>query len=260
MKKEIYVCWFSCGITSAISCKIAIENYGIENCLIVYIGIKTSHTDNERFIENCEKWFNKKILTINGIFEDQFQVIEKIKFINSPFGASCTSKLKKDVRLNFTKKLQKKYSKVNQVFGFEYSKKEFNRALRFKEQNPETNPIFPLIERKIDKKTAFYILEKQGIKKPKMYELGFQNNNCIGCVKGGMGYWNKIKKEFPQTFEKMVEIENKINHSCIKNKFLKDLKDNEGNFENEILPDCGLFCEIEFSDLLKKETIQEFSK
>ena len=30
-----------------------------------------------------------------------------------------------------------------------------------------------------------------------MYDLGYPNNNCIGCIKGGMGYWNRIRKDFP---------------------------------------------------------------
>lgn len=31
-----------------------------------------------------------------------------------------------------------------------------------------------------------------------MYDLGYANNNCIGCVKGGIGYWNKIRIDFPE--------------------------------------------------------------
>ena len=37
--------------------------------------------------------------------------------------------------------------------------------------------------------------------RPLMYDLGYPNNNCIGCVKGGMGYWNHIRKDFPEVFE-----------------------------------------------------------
>ena len=32
--------------------------------------------------------------------------------------------------------------------------------------------------------------------------MGYNNNNCIGCIKGGMGYWNKIRVDFPEVFEK----------------------------------------------------------
>ena len=43
-----------------------------------------------------------------------------------------------------------------------------------------------------------------------MYKLGYNNNNCIGCVKGGQAYWNKIRIDFPETFNKMAKLENLI--------------------------------------------------
>lgn len=43
-----------------------------------------------------------------------------------------------------------------------------------------------------------------------MYKLGFQNNNCIGCPKGGRGYWNMIRKHFPDTFERMAKLQREL--------------------------------------------------
>ena len=74
------------------------------------------------------------------------------------------------------------------------------------------------------------IISEAGIELPAMYRLGYSNNNCVGCVKGGMGYWNKIRKDFPDIFQRTVELENKAGHSCIKGKFLKDLKQNEEDY------------------------------
>ena len=83
-----------------------------------------------------------------------------------------------------------------------------------------------------------------------MYELGYGNNNCIGCVKGGMGYWNKIRRDFPDAFAKMAAAEREIGRSCIKSTFLDELDPNAGREQQMIMPDCGNFCEIEFSDVL----------
>ena len=55
--------------------------------------------------------------------------------------------MKKRVR----QRLEKEMDYDAQVFGFEYSKKEVNRAIRFKEQYPDAKPIFPLIEKKLTK-------------------------------------------------------------------------------------------------------------
>ena len=45
------------------------------------------------------------------------------------------------------------------------------------------------------------MLQNAGIELPEMYKLGYQHNNCIGCVKSsGAGYWNKIKIDFPERY------------------------------------------------------------
>jgi hypothetical protein len=95
---------------------------------------------------------------------------------------------------------------------------------------------------------------KNDIEIPEMYKLGFHNNNCIGCVKGGKGYWNKIREAFPKSFNRMAKLERGVGRSCIKGRFLDQLKKTEGRNEPPILPDCGMFCEIEFSDLIDEQT------
>ena len=54
-----------------------------------------------------------------------------------------------------------------------------------------------------------------------MYDLGYPNNNCIGCIKGGMGYWNKIRTDFPDVFEHRAKLEKELGFSI--------LKDSHGN-------------------------------
>lgn len=46
-----------------------------------------------------------------------------------------------------------------------------------------------------------------GINIPVMYQLGY---NCIGCLKGSMGYWNKIRIDFPDMFKERAEDERLI--------------------------------------------------
>lgn len=62
------------------------------------------------------------------------------------------------------------------------------------------------------------MLWKAGIEIPAMYKMGYNNNNCIGCVKGGMGYWNKIRKDFPEVFNRMAVIEREVGATCLKDK------------------------------------------
>jgi hypothetical protein len=93
-----------------------------------------------------------------------------------------------------------------------------------------------------------------GIEQPMMYRMGYRNNNCIGCVKGGMGYWNKIRRDFPEAFERMSKMERELNAAICKKEgktdgkrwrrriFLDELKPTDGNYQGEPDIECGVLC------------------
>lgn len=81
-----------------------------------------------------------------------------------------------------------------------------------------------------------------GIRRPIMYDMGYPNNNCIGCVKGGMGYWNKIRVDFPEVFEKRAKLERELGSSCINGIYLDELEPDRGWMDMEIFPECGIMC------------------
>lgn len=243
--KDKIIGWVSCGITSAVACKQAIMKYGKENIELFYMEIDSAHSENERFISDLEYWYDLPIQRIRSEkYTDQFDVIEKTGYVNGVQGARCTLELKKKVRW----KLEEKTDYSAQIFGFEFSKKEINRALRFNEQYPKAKAIFPLIETFLTKNNCVSILEFAEIELPVMYKLGYPNNNCIGCVKGGMGYWNKIRVDFPEQFDKMAKAERKAGYSCIKNTFLDELEPKRGRKMRIVMPDCGTYCEVEFAN------------
>jgi hypothetical protein len=74
-------------------------------------------------------------------------------------------------------------------------------------------------------------------------------NNGLGCVKGGMGYWNAIRKDFPEHFQKMAETERLIGHAVLKDDngavFLDELDPNRGVFERDLPSDCGFTCQYD---------------
>ena len=125
-----FLAWFSCGVTSAVACKLAIDKYG-DDVDIWYIETGAAHSDNQRFIEDCENWYGRKILTArHPKFKNPLE-IAAIEVFNTPWGAPCTKYLKKEVR----QRIEKNYTQPIHVFGFEYNKKEINRAFRWKQQN-----------------------------------------------------------------------------------------------------------------------------
>ncbi len=206
------ICWWSGGITSAVACKIAIDFYGTENCIAIMLDTKNEHEDTYRFKKDCEKWYGIEIESYSRVDGEEFSSIEdvwkKYKSLNVAHGAICSTVLKREMR----ESIQKEIEFSHQVFGFEFEKSEFNRALALSIQYPKSKPIFPLLMMGYDKKKCIQIVQDAGIEVPFAYKMGFQNNNCLktGCVQGGIGYWQKMKREFPDKFEKMALMEHEL--------------------------------------------------
>ena len=205
------ICWWSGGITSAVACKITIDLYGKDRCRVIMIDTQNEHPDTYRFLINCEEWYGIKIETITDIgkkYESIQDVWMKHKSLNVAHGAICSSELKRSVR----EKWQKENEYTHQVFGFEFDKKEFNRALSIHLNHSKAKPIFPLLMMGYDKAKCIEIVQDAGIEVPVMYRLGFNNNNCFktGCVQGGIGYWQKMRRDFPDKFDAMAEMEHTL--------------------------------------------------
>jgi hypothetical protein len=167
-------------------------------------------------------------------YRDTWQVWEERRYLNGPAGALCTTELKKSLRFAFERPGDV------QVFG--YTIEEQGRAERFRKNNPDVTLWCPLIDDGLRKSDCLALIERAGIRLPAMYALGYKNNNCIGCVKGGAGYWNKIRRDFPAVFDRMAVLEQQIGANCINGKPLIALTPTEGRYQEEPDMDCSLLC------------------
>ena len=205
---------------------------------VIYIDIEDQHDDTHRFLSDCENLIEQEFEKLKSPYKSVENVIKQFRYINGVAGAKCTQVLKKRVREEW--ELEHRGEQISYIWGYDLNEK--HRISRIIERYPNFNHIFPLVEHNLKKQDAHAILARHGIKRPKMYDLGYQNNNCIGCVKGGMGYWNRIRKDFPDVFANRAKLEREIGASCINGTFLDELKPDQGVFEQDIPQDCGMFC------------------
>lgn len=208
----------------------------------IYIDIEDQHPDSIRFIHDIEKALNIEIEIVRSSeyssVEDCVRTFGGFKNAKNGF-APCTNWLKLRVRKEW--EANHKGEPLTYVWGFDADEK--HRADRVVEANPQANHEFPLIEKKLSKEDVHGLFERNfKIARPLMYELGYPNNNCIGCVKGGMGYWNKIRQDFPEVFERRAKLERFIGNSIFKDCYLDELDPQRGNMNTEIFPDCSIMC------------------
>jgi len=240
------VSWFSCGAPSAVASKLAKPD------VIVYCEVKEEHPDNMRFLRDCEKWFGQKVLILGN---DEYgrsarEVWRRTRFLVGPTGARCTTELKKKVRQQF--------QKPDDVLVMGYAADELGRIERFREQNAEGHNLWPILaERGLTHNDCLAVVERAGIELPAMYRLGYRNNNCIGCVKGQAGYWNKIRDDFPDAYAETAGIEIDLGRTICKKEWtdengkrhlqrisLLDLPHDLGDYPEEPGIECSLFCQM----------------
>jgi len=240
--------WFSCGAASAVAAKKTAEIYGQSHIVrVVNNPVIEEDADNRRFLIDVEKWVgvpieiasNKNYPAMSAV-----DVWDRRKFMSGRHGAPCTVHLKKEAR--------EQWEKINNpdwhVLGFTYD--EVDRHERFIRSERE-NVIPVLIEHRITKAMCFDILRAAEIKLPAIYDMGYPNANCIGCVKASNAtYWNHVRAKHPEIFQQRAEQSRRIGAKLARHKgkrvFLDKLSpDARGRPMKTMQFECGIFCEPE---------------
>ena len=236
MRNKLKVCWISAGVSSFIAGYLerdSIDKY-------IYIDIDDQHEDSMRFIKDCEAVLGKPIDILKseyGSVANAAKTFGHYRITRTGY-APCTDWLKKRVRKAW--EYEHKEYDITYVWGFDCSEK--HRAERVEETMAEFEHCFPLIDRELTKADCHGMLCSLGIKRPLMYDLGYNNNNCIGCVKGGMGYWNKIRVDFPEVFKRRAKLEREMGSSILKECYLDELEPDRGRMSEDIPEECGIYC------------------
>lgn len=239
---------FSCGDASAVAAKEAIALYGRERVQVYYCDtFAYEHPDNRRFFDDVQAWLGQPIAVLRSTdYLDIFDVFERTRWLVGPGGARCTTELKKNVRRAF--------ERPDDLHVFGFTSEEGKRVDRFHAENPDLAADFILHRLGISKAECHRRIRAAGIELPAMYRLGYKNNNCIGCVKGQSGYWNKIRRDFPDAFERMARMERTLNAAICKTEpvgdgkrqrirvFLDELPPTAGRYDAEPDIECGVLC------------------
>jgi hypothetical protein len=232
--------WYSDGAVSAVAAKLAIEKYGNRVAVVKCDTTSDEHPDNARFRLDVEKWIGQNVVLIRSKkYLNIDEVFEKTRYMSGIAGARCTSELKKVPRFA--------YQLPDDLHVFGLSADEWRRIEKFKKNNPELDCEWILKDQFIRKVDCHRMIKQAGIKLPEMYALGFDHNNCLGCVKAtSPGYWNKVRKNFPDVFERRAVQSREINCRLVTYKgsriFLDELPADVGMNESDGDIECGVFC------------------
>lgn len=239
--------WFSCGDASAAAAKLTVDKYG-DRCEVLYCDtFAYEHPDNRRFFSDVQRWLGRPITILKSDqYSDIYDVFRRTRWLVGVKGARCTTELKKKVRVA--------YQQVDDLHVFGFTAEETSRIDKFNAENPDLQAEFPLHDAGMTKSQCHRMVREAGIEIPVLYKMGYKNNNCIGCVKGQSGYWNKVRKDFPEVFDKMAAMEREIGAAICKKEgvtegkrwrkrvFLDELPPDAGRYDAEPDIECGVLC------------------
>lgn len=238
--------WFSKGAASAVAAYLALEKYGRDNVRIVTNPVIEEDDDNLRFMADFQRRINHPIeAAVNPKYPSASaeEVWRKRQFMSHPKGAPCTVELKKAARQHW----QNIHKPTHHVMGF--TVEEQGRFDRFKLTECD-NALAPLIDAGFDKQRCHDFLTLQlGVLPPRMYDLGYPNANCVGCVKAtSPTYWNKVRETHPEVFEARATLSRELGARLVRVKneriFLDELASTaKGRPLKSMSVECGIFCE-----------------
>jgi hypothetical protein len=242
------IVWFSRGAASAIAAKLAVAEYPPatwgKRLIIAYCDTsKSENEDGNRFQSQIERWIDYPITTITSEkYATVDEVFEQRRYMSGPHGAICTTEMKKVPRL--------KFQEADDLHLFGYTLDEDHRIGEFEKHNPELLLRWILRERFVRKKDCYRILQSAGIELPEMYRLGFEHNNCWGCVKSASpAYWNRTRQYNPEVFERRAKQSRDIGARLVKvngeRVFLDELNPTYGLDQPDGDIECGPFCQQE---------------
>ncbi len=236
------ISWFSAGAASAIATKL------VPDSIPTYCETGAEHQNNARFIEQCEVWFGRPVVRIHSEkYADTWSVWEARRYLAGVDGAPCTVELKVIPRLIFQRPTD------IHVFGYTADAADVARAQRLRAVYPEMTILTPLIERGLTKSACIEMIRRAGIEVPPMYAMGFQNNNCIPCVKAtSPAYWALVRQQFPDKFERMAKLSRELDVRLCRlageRCFIDEIPIDHPT-TNPVAPHCDFLCHIAEADL-----------
>ena len=231
------VVWVSAGAASAVAAKLT------PNAVLAYCETGSEHPDNERFLEDVSAWCGRPVERLRSDkYASTWDVFEQRRYLSGVGGALCTTELKVFPRLAWQRP-----DDVH-VFGYTADASDQKRATRLRLNYPSMEIRTPLIEAGINKAACLAMIERAGIALPPMYAMGFQNNNCIPCVKAtSPAYWALVRQRFPAEFERMAKLSRDLDVRLARigdeRVFIDQIPDDYPT-TNPIQPSCDFLCAL----------------
>ena len=192
-----YIVSYSGGLGSFASAHLTVNKYGKENVELIFTDTKTEDEDLYRFINETVKALACKY-TVLSDGRNIWQVFTDVRFHGNSRIDPCSKILKREL---FRKYIDKNYNPKDTTIVFGIDHREAHRMEAIERNYSPWATQAPLCETKLSREDILNILDDYKIDPPRLYEMGFQHNNCGGfCVKTGQKQMKLLLEKMPERY------------------------------------------------------------
>lgn len=189
---------FSGGVGSWCAAKRVAIEHGTENLVLLFADTLIEDADLYRFLEEGAANIGGKLVKIaDG--RTPWQVFKDVRYLGNSRVDPCSRVLK---RALLDKWREENCDPADTVVycGIDWS--EMHRFVKLRERLEGWTVRAPMCDRPyISKAQQLDLLAAEGIRRPRLYDLGFPHNNCGGaCVKAGLAHFRHLLKVLPDVY------------------------------------------------------------
>ena len=193
-----HVVLFSGGVNSWAAGKRVAQRYGTQHLTLLFPDTGVEDQDLYRFLgEAAENIGGTFVRIADG--RTPWQVFFAERFLGNHRIDPCSRILKRELLDRWVRD-HRDPADTRLAYGFDWS--EGHRMARMDAYESPWQRWAPLLDPPyLTKSHILAMLNAEGIRPPRLYELGFQHNNCGGtCVKAGKAAWALLLKTFPDRY------------------------------------------------------------
>lgn len=197
-RKHYHVIMFSGGICSYIAAKRVLAQTNGQNTTLLFCDTKIEDEDLYRFIHEAANRLDCRLIIIRD-GRTPWEVFTDERYIGNHHVDPCSKLLKRQLARRWVKE-NCDPAATTLYLGLDWQ--ERHRVAKSRQAWLPWTTTFPALERPLlDHCGKLAAVIRDGLRPPRLYELGFPHNNCGGfCVKAGKAAFRHLLRILPDRY------------------------------------------------------------
>lgn len=219
-----HVVMFSGGVGSWAAAKRVAAKHGTKDLILLFADVKMEDADLYRFVEEAAANIGGQFIRLTE-GRDPWTVFFDERFLGNSRIDPCSKILKRGIMDKWRNENVDPAEDVMYI-GIDWS--EIHRLDRMRARCAPYRYEAPMCEKPyLSKLQMIDAIRAEGIKPPRLYEMGFPHNNCGGfCIKAGQAQFRLLLEKMPERYAYHERREQEIR--AFLNKDVSILRDRRG--------------------------------